>query len=155
MSFTVPQKKQETQKRIFAVFMHICSENWISSKWILQSIIIALRPISHIDIQIFSIFVQRYANNMTWQENKMVFSGMESWNLKSQSTIQIITSDGMFSSTVMHFVMGAMEEIEGDNRLKLKKKCGTWECFQILNSPRPWKWVSILFLTKIFFPATS
>lgn len=51
----------------------------------------------------------------------MVFSGMESWNLKSQSTIQIITSDGMFSSTVMHFVMGAMEEIEGDNRLKLKK----------------------------------
>ena len=46
---------------------------------------------------------------------------MESWNLKSQSTIQIITSDDMFSSTVMHFVMGAMEEIEGDNRLKLKK----------------------------------
>ena len=59
-------------------------------KWILQSIIIALRPISHIDIQIFSIFVQRYANNMTWQENQMVFSGMESWNLKLQSAIKII-----------------------------------------------------------------
>ena len=31
------------------------------------------------------------------------------------------SSDGMFLSTVMRFVMGAMEKIEGDNRLRFRK----------------------------------